>query len=294
MTENLAIQCTNLTMGYGAREVVSGLNLAVPVGGVYALLGRNGAGKSTLVKALLGFERPRRGQVKLLGLNAFTQRAQSMARVGVVPETPEVPPRMTSAQAENFCARLSPAWDSGSVAVRLRRFGLDPHLPFGQLSRGQQTQVALALALGSGPDLLILDDPTLGLDPVARRDLFRELLEDLAGRGTTIFITTHDLAGVDGLADRVGILQDGRLRLDEPMDSLKARFRRLQCGADVPEASLAALGPVGLTRSAFGLEATLSRFTPEALAAAGLEPQAATGASLEDIFLATAAEEVQA
>ena len=288
----MTVQCTNLSMAYGRREVLADLTFAVPQGGVYALLGRNGAGKSTLVRTLLGFEAARRGQVQLFGLDAWRERTRTMARVGVVPETPEVPPRMTSAQAAAFCGSLCPTWDHQAVAQRLARFNLDVHLPFSRLSRGQQTQVALCLALGGRPELLILDDPTLGLDPVARRDLYRELLEDLGERGTTLFITTHDLAGIEGLADRVGILSAGVL--DEPMETLKARFRRIHAGPAASEASLKPLGPVAMTGNAFGLEATVANFSPEALALAGLEPAAATGASLEDIFLALAADEVHA
>ncbi|BDU72749.1 ABC transporter ATP-binding protein [Mesoterricola silvestris] len=287
------VRCEALTMAYGRREALSGLDLAVEPGSVYALLGRNGAGKSTLVKALLGLRRPRSGRAELFGADAFGARARAMERTGVVPETPQVPPRMTSAQAAAFCGSLAPAWDAAGVAARLERFGVDPRQPFGRLSRGQQTQVALALALGSRPDLLVLDDPTLGLDAVARRDLYREILEDLGERGATVLVATHDLAGIEGIADRVGILHQGRLLLDEPMEDLKGRHRRIRCG---PQAcpDLGPLGPAAQAQGPFGLEATVSRFSEAALAAAGLPPEAAVGASLEDIFLATVAGEVNA
>ncbi len=287
------VRCEALTMAYGGQVALVGLDLAVEPGTVYALLGRNGAGKSTLVKALLGFDRPHSGRAQLFGEDAWRCRVRAMERTGVVPESPQVPPRMTAAQASAFCGNLAPSWDGAGVAARLGRFGVDPGLPFGRLSRGQQTQVALALALGARPDLLILDDPTLGLDPVARRDLYREVLEDLGERGATVFVTTHDLAGIEGIADRVGILHRGRLLLDEPMEDLKARHRRIRCG---PQASpdLGPMAPADLAQGAFGLEATVSRFSEAALAAAGLPPGAAAGASLEEIFLATVAGEVNA
>jgi ABC-2 type transport system ATP-binding protein len=287
------IRCAGVSMAYGRKEVVSRVALEVPPGSVYALLGRNGAGKSTLVRGLLGLDRLRSGQAWLFGLDAWRERARIMEQVGVVPETPQVPPRMSAAQASAFCGRLCPAWDQASVDARLRRFDVDPRLAFGHLSRGQQTQAALALALGSRPELLVLDDPTLGLDPVARRDLYRELVEDLGERGTTVFIATHDLAGIEGIADRVGVLHKGRLLVDETMDELKGRFRRIQCGPGFPEAALAAMGPAAFQRGAFGLEATVARFSAQALAEAGLTPGAAAGASLEDIFLATVNGEVQ-
>ena len=293
MTGLPALEATALTVRYGAKAAVDRVSLTVPPGSVYALLGRNGAGKSTFVRALLGYERPQEGRISLFGLDAWQERARTMLKVGTVPEVPDVPPPMTTAEASAFCGRLHPRWNGSGVAARLARFHIDPALPFGALSRGQQTQVGLALALGSGPALLVLDDPTLGLDPVARRDLYRELLEDLAEHGTTVFITTHDLAGIEGLADRVGVMSRGRMVLDEPVETLKARFRKLHCPPAQTEASLAALGPLTLERSAFGLEATVAAFSPELAAAAGLDPAYVEGASLEEIFLATVTKEVQ-
>jgi ABC-2 type transport system ATP-binding protein len=130
---------------------------------------------------------------------------------------------MTSRRIAAFCARVYPRWDGRAVEERLRRFEVPPDLPFGRLSKGQKGLVSLALALGHSPELLVLDDPTLGLDVVARRALFEEVVGDLADRGTTVFVTTHDLAGVEGIADRAGFLRAGRLVLDEEMEVLKER-----------------------------------------------------------------------
>ena len=289
-----AMRCRELSMAYGRREVLTRVSLEVAQGSVYALLGRNGAGKSTLISALLGLQKPSAGQVQILGLDAWQAREQTMEHTGVVPETPQAPPRMSSAQLSVFCGRLGRGWDPAAVAARLERFQIDPDRAFGQLSRGQQTQVALALALGHHPQLLILDDPTLGLDPVARRDLYRELLEDLADRGTTVFIATHDLAGIEGIADRVAILDQGALLLDEPLEQLKARCRRIRSGPELAAEALAAMAPAVTAGNAFGGETLVTRYSPAALAAAGLEPDAATGVSLEDLFLASVSEGAKA
>jgi len=301
MTSIPVVQCAGLTMAYGRRPALAGVSLEVPAGAVYALLGRNGSGKSTLVRALLGLARPRAGEARLFGEDVWRHRARAMARVGVVPETPDLPPAMSAAQASAFCGRLAPAWDGAGVAARLARLQVDPAMPVARLSRGQQTQVALALALGGRPELLVLDDPTLGLDPVARQDLYRELLDELAERGSTVFITTHDLAGIEGLADRVGILHQGRLLLDEPLEALKARFRQVRWATSGPEdlaalgpEALAALAPVAITRDAFGVQALVPGFTAEGLAAAGLAEASVTGASLEEIFMGLVNGEVQA
>ena len=219
------IAIEGLTVRYGRRLALDRVSLAVPEGSVYALLGRNGAGKSSLIRCLLGEQKPAAGRALLLGGDAWRERATLLREVGVVPESPEAPPAMTARQLARFCSGLYPRWDGEGLFARLERFGAPADVPFGQLSKGQKGQVSLALALASSPRLLILDDPTLGLDPVARRAVFGELIGELADRGTTVFLTSHDLAGVEGIADRVGVLLDGRLRIDEEMESLKERFR---------------------------------------------------------------------
>lgn len=288
------VRCEGLGLAYGRREALRGVSLEVAEGSVHALLGRNGAGKSSLVRVLLGHLKARSGRVEVLGRDPWLDRERIVARCGFVPETPRVPHHMSAAQASAFCRRFRTGWDQASVDRRLARFAVDPRLEVGALSRGQQTQVSLALALGARPDFLLLDDPTLGLDPVARRELFSEILEDLAERGTTLLIATHDLAGIEGIADRVGILHGGRLLLDEPMEVLKERHRIVRCAPDFPEEALGPLRPLRVTRGALGLEATVSAFRPEALAQAGLAPESAVPACLEDIFMATVAEGGQA
>jgi ABC-2 type transport system ATP-binding protein len=217
----------NLTVHYGGTTAVDRVSLSVPEGSVYALLGRNGAGKSSLVRCLLGLRRPDAGRASLFGLDAWRDRRRAMLDIGVVFEDPDAPPGMSAAALGRYCARLYPSWDADDVSERIRRVGVPEDLAFGRLSKGQKKLVSLALALGHRPKLLVLDDPTLGLDVPSRRALFEELVGELADRGTTVLLTTHDLAGVEGIADRVGILVGGRLVVDETMESLKARHAAL-------------------------------------------------------------------
>lgn len=230
-----------LTVQYGNRLALDHVSLTVPEGAVYALLGRNGAGKSSLVRCLLGEQKPSGGRAMLLGREVWSERSAVLALAGVVPEEPDAPPSMTARQLSRFCSRLYPAWDAAGLEERLKRFGVSAATPFGKLSKGQKGQVSLALALASSPRLLVLDDPTLGLDAVARKAVFEELIGELADRGTTVFITTHDLAGVERIADRVGVLRAGRLVLDEEMETLKSRFSRYD------ETSSLKGGPEGTT-----------------------------------------------
>lgn len=292
------IEVAALTVRYGRRTALDGVAFTVPAGAVYALLGRNGAGKSSLVRCLLGAQKPAAGSVRLLGREVWRERASILGEVGVVPEEPDAPPAMTARQIAGFCSRLYPRWDAAGVEQRLRRFGVPGDVPFGRLSKGQKGQVSLTLALAPAPRLVILDDPTLGLDPLARRAVFEELIVDLADRGTTVFLTSHDLAGVEGIADRVGVLRDGRLVLDEELESVKGRFRRIrfpvsEAGADPwagSAAGLAGLRPLTVAHRSWGAEAVVAfwdedRFAdrPEGMLPRGAEVSALT---LEEIFLA--------
>jgi ABC-2 type transport system ATP-binding protein len=210
-----------LTVRYAKALAVDDVTLRVPRGSVYALLGRNGAGKSSLMRCLLGQQRPTSGRATLFGQDSWRGRRRAMERTGVVPEEPDAPPGMTVERIAAFCGRLYPTWDASAVHERLQRFAVPLAIPFARLSKGQKGLASLALALGHSPELLVLDDPTLGLDVASRRALFEEIVGDLADRGTTVLLTTHDLAGVEGIADRVAILAHGRLIVDEKMESLK-------------------------------------------------------------------------
>lgn len=282
------IEAEDLTVRYGRRTALDRVSFAVPEGSVYALLGRNGAGKSSLVRCLLGEQKPASGRTLLLGRDAWRERASVLAEIGVVHESPDAPPAMTAARLSRFCSRLYPRWDGAGLSARLRRFGIPEDVPFGKLSRGQRGQVALGLALAPEPRLLILDDPTLGLDPVARRSVFEELIGDLADRGTTVFLTSHDLGGVEGIADRVGVLREGRLVLDEEVEALKRRFRRISFppGQEAPE--LAALAPVAVASRGWRVEAVVSGWDDErSVLPAGAAAEVAA-LTLEEIFIAVA------
>jgi ABC-2 type transport system ATP-binding protein len=221
-----ALETDRLEVRYGRTVVLRDLTLRVPRGSVYALLGRNGAGKSSLFRVLLGERPAASGRARLLGEDPWARRTALMERVGVVPETPSAPPEMTAAQLSAFCSRLHARWDHRTVAERLARFEVPMDRPLARLSKGQKGAVMLSLALGHSPELLLLDDPTLGLDVVARDAVFRELIGELADRGSTVFVTTHDLRAIEGVAERVAILHDGRLALEGTLEAIKAEWDR--------------------------------------------------------------------
>ena len=278
--DHAPLEARRLSVRYGGKHVIEGLSLRVEPGQVYALLGRNGAGKSSLVRCLLGWQQPSAGRALLWGGDAWSCRTKAMLRVGVVQEAPEAPPRMRVADVLSFCEALYPTWNRAGVEARLKGMGVEGKAQAGSLSRGQKTQLALALALAHGPELLVLDDPTLGLDAVARRAFFEILVEELAQRQVTVLLCTHDLAGAEGVADRVGILADSELLVDEPMESLKARLRRVRWGVGAPRpAGLDALSVLRESENLFGHEALVSAYREDA----GLPGEAL---SLEEIFIA--------
>ena len=267
MTAEAIVEIKELTVRYGWLTAVDRLSLSVPKGQVYALLGRNGSGKSSTVRCLLGQRRAATGSARLFGLDAWKERSRIMERVGVVPEQPDIPPETNAELLARFMERVAPRWRRAEFFGRLEGFGIPRNQRFDKLSKGQQRQMALALALAATPALLVLDDPTLGLDAVARRELFEELIGDLADHGTTVLLTTHDLAGVEGIADRVGILQHGTLLVDEGLESLKARFCRLTLAptGDVApgaiEAGLHHLGAISSEIVQGAIEAVVENFS---------------------------------
>jgi ABC-2 type transport system ATP-binding protein len=291
------IEIDRLSVAYGTRKAVDELSLEVPEGAVYALLGRNGAGKTSLVRCLTGMQKPDSGMVRLLGTDVWRRRTKLMQRVGFVPEDADAPPDMTTTEIIRFCSSLYERWDAAGANERLARFSVPLDVPFGRLSKGQRRQVSLAIALASSPELLILDDPTLGLDVVARKELFEEIVSHLAEKGTTVFITTHDLAGIEGIADRLGVLQEGKLVLNEEMEALKGRFRRIRYSspAAVPDTELQQLRMVGVRRFGNGVEAVVEHFDELSLErfrnSSGVREIEVVPMSLEEIFIAIAGEE---
>jgi ABC-2 type transport system ATP-binding protein len=293
--EAQAVQAANITVRYGKKTAVDDVTLSVAPGTVYALLGRNGSGKSSLVRCLLGQLRPQTGHAELFGEDVWRNRTKLMERIGVVPEDPDAPPESRVRDLAWFSSKLYSRWTQSAFDRRIERFGIASAARFGELSKGQKKQVSLALALATAPELLILDDPTLGLDVVARKSLFEEVLGDLADRGITVFITTHDLAPVESIADRTGILQNGRLVLDEEVETLKGRFRRIRFASQPMALAQANLVAATVRQWGTGTEAVISNYDDVAFARMRGETQLPVAdvspMSLEEIFIAVAGEQ---
>lgn len=222
-----AISIDGLTKYYGSRRVVHGLSLNVPVGTVYGLLGRNGAGKSTTIKMLLGLVRPDQGSATLLGDDCRQLSPATRGRVTYLGENHPLYGWMNATRAADFCAAMHPRWNKRLFEQIVDHFAIPARTRVGRLSNGQRAQLSLALGVASEPDVLILDDPTLGLDTVVRRDFLESLVQIIQRPGRTILFSSHILSDVERIADRIGVMVDGVLRADCPTDVFKQSIRRV-------------------------------------------------------------------
>jgi ABC-2 type transport system ATP-binding protein len=233
-TPPLAIETRGLTKLYGDRAVVQSLDLRVPTGCVYGFLGRNGAGKSTVIKMLTGMVQPDAGEALILGEPAATMSPAARGRVAYIAEGHPLYRTMTIRQIEQFSRAFYPQWNADLFGRILDHFELSPKKRIWWLSRGQRAQVALALAVAPDPELLILDDPTLGLDTVVRRDFLESMIQIIQRQGRTILFSSHVLGDVERVADRIGILVDGVLRVDCPTEQFKEAVKKLVLTFDGP------------------------------------------------------------
>ncbi|HEY3244943.1 MAG TPA: ABC transporter ATP-binding protein, partial [Phycisphaerae bacterium] len=189
--ENAAIDISGVRKRFGRREVLKGVDLSVPRGSIFGLLGRNGAGKSTLIKAMLGLLKFDGGKCRVLGIDTAVDPVGIRRRVGYMAENQSMYGWMTVRQIIDWVGKFYPTWDKPLAAELQDHFALDGTQKVGALSKGQTSKLALLLALAHRPELVVLDDPTLGLDPIARKDFLREVIGQLQQRGITVFFSSH-------------------------------------------------------------------------------------------------------
>jgi ABC-2 type transport system ATP-binding protein len=223
-----AISCSNLFKNYGAKKVLRGINLEVPSGTIFALLGTNGAGKTTLIRSLLGLTPKTSGDIKVLGAEPYQIGPQLRQRIGYVSEEQGLYGWMTVSAMIGFCRALYNHWDDGLVNKYLERFQLDPQSKIKTLSKGQTVKLALILALAPQPDLLILDEPMNGLDPLAQYEFMQIVLKDFNLEGRTIFFSTHILADVQSTAHQGAILYDGKIQTVGRIDEIRKGIAKVK------------------------------------------------------------------
>jgi ABC-2 type transport system ATP-binding protein len=292
VVEMLAIETADLRKAYGGVEALRGLNLSVPRGSICGFLGRNGSGKTTTLKLLLGMTKPSSGTVRVLGRPADRPH-DSVAirqRTGFVSEGKDLYDYMTVGEIVRFTQSFYPRWRSDLEQRYLGLFELRAEQSIKTLSLGMRTKLAMLLALCRGAELLVLDEPTSGLDPAVTEQVLQAIVSHAAGEGMTVFFSSHQIAEIEQIADRVVIIDRGTAVVDGALDDLRERYRRVQFVFDgeAPPPEFQSTGIVGATRRAREL-AVLTSGNVDALIAEGRALGAVAvdtrPVSLKDIFL---------
>ena len=265
MNENAGenvIETHGLTRYFGRRCVVDSLDLTVPRGAVFGFLGRNGAGKSTTIRMLLGLLAPSRGSATVLGGDSARLTPALRARIGYLAEGHHVYGWMSVAECGRFQSAFYPRWNNRVFHSVLSHFGLTPTARAGDLSRGERAGLCLALTLAPQPELLILDDPALGLDPVARRGLLQSLVYLTRDAAQTVFFSSHLLSDVERVADHIAVLDGSLLRADCSLETFRSRVRQFVLTFPGPPPALPPLPGLLQTWTA-GREVTLTVATDD-------------------------------
>jgi ABC-2 type transport system ATP-binding protein len=238
---NPAIHTSGLSRSFGRTDALEGVDLAVPEGAIYALVGANGAGKTTMIKLLMNILRPTSGRADVLGAVSTSLAGKAFNRIGYVSENQEMPGWMTVGETLDYCRAFYPQWDRALEQQLVRQFDLPLRRKLKHLSRGMRMKAAFASSLSYHPSLIVLDEPFSGLDPLVRD----ELIEGLIERATeaTIFLSSHDLAEIESFSSHVGFLEQGRLLFSEEMSTLTERFRAVTVTLDRPCPLPASLPP---------------------------------------------------
>ncbi len=221
-----AISISNLHFAYGRHKVLDGVNLDVPEGSIFGFLGRNGAGKTTTIQVLLGLMDPQSGRCEVAGHDPQADAIAVRRAVGYVAEDQRMYDWMRIEQILQWTGSFYPTWDRAYAGQLLRRFDLPARSKIATLSKGQNTRLALLLALAHRPKTVILDDPTLGLDPIARKEFLRSVITLLQAEGATVFFSSHLLYEIEPVADWIAILDQGRIVKAAPTDELRDAVRR--------------------------------------------------------------------
>jgi ABC-2 type transport system ATP-binding protein len=229
-----AIETRGLGYRAGRHFEIRDLDLNVPVGSIYGFLGPNGSGKTTTIRLLLGMVRAARGESRLLGHAVPGELPLALARIGYVPERPHVYPLLTVSEALRHHAAFHPAWDAAWADELRAQFGLRPDHRVGRLSKGEAGKLVILLALAQRPELLVLDEPTDGLDPMVRRDVITAVLEYVSECGATVFVSSHLVHELERVCDWVGVLDHGRLVAELPILHFKNGVKRLRLSGALP------------------------------------------------------------
>lgn len=221
------VEVHRVTRQFGNKTALNDLSLSVPRGGVFGLIGGNGAGKTTLIKHILGMLKAQSGSVRVFGLDPVENPVGTLGRIGYLSEDRDLPNWMRVGELMGYTQAFFPNWDARYAEELREAFDLDGNAKVKNLSRGQRARAGLLIALAHRPELLVLDEPSSGLDPVVRRDILGAIIRTIADEGRTVLFSSHLLDEVERVADRVAIIHQGRIMLTASMDEIKESHRRV-------------------------------------------------------------------
>jgi ABC-2 type transport system ATP-binding protein len=232
---NSVVRVEKVSRRFGDKLALDNLSLSVPRGAVFGVVGANGAGKTTLIRHLLGLLRAQTGAVRVFGLDPVKDPVGVLSRVGYLSEDNELPPWMRVHELLRYVRAFYPAWDDAFAEHLRESFAIDPTARVRDLSRGQKARTGLLVALAYRPELLILDEPSTGLDPLARRDILAAVLRTVAQEGRTVVFSSHLLDEVERVSDHVALLDQGRVVVQGPLDDVRASHCVLTLQFDGPQ-----------------------------------------------------------
>jgi len=284
-----AIETLDLSKRYKKHLAVDELTLQVPSGSVFAFLGRNGAGKTTTIRMLLNLLAKTSGSARVLGLDPATDTIQIKKRIGYVAEAQKMYDWMTVDQITWFCKGFYPTWDDDHAESLKSKLDLPGDRKLRALSRGMQAKVALLLAMAHRPELLILDEPTAGLDVTVRRAFLESTIGMIAEQGSTVFYSTHLVHEVERIADRVAVIENGRLIECTTIQALKDRIKRVVLSFDSPPPDISLPNTLAAEKRGRQELIAVDNFSDETIARAKAASPASIEVqdmSLEEIFVA--------
>lgn len=226
-TSQTVIKIDELTRDFGKTRALNRVSMDISKGTVFGLVGANGAGKTTLIKHVMGQLRARTGAVSVLGFNPVTNPVEVLSRIGYLSEANDLPEWMSVQELINFTRPFYSNWDEGYAESLRKTFELDPGSKVKQMSKGQKARLGLLLALAFRADVLVLDEPSSGLDPLVRRDILRAVIKTISDEGRTVLFSSHLLDEVERVADQVAIIEQGSVLENDSLDNLKGRFHKL-------------------------------------------------------------------
>jgi len=231
------VRISNLSRRFGSKDALNDVSLEVPRGCVFGLVGENGAGKTTLIKHILGLLRAESGSVSIFGMNPVADPVSVLVRIGYLSEQPDLPGWMRVDEFMRYTKAFYPKWDAAYAEQLLEEFGLNPAARIKTLSKGQRAKAGLLAAQAHRPDLLLLDEPSSGLDPIVRSDILAAVIRTVAEEGRTVFFSSHLLEEIERVSDHVAMLHQGKLVLCGPLDQIKAQHRRVTLRFESPQAT---------------------------------------------------------